>query len=73
MTEDKHRFTEEDQRKLLLLPEEERNEFESRFCQIAMQKRVLDDRWLSDSDELEKVTDQLIKDIHERLDKTGEQ
>jgi len=71
MTDDKHWFTEDDQRKLMLLPEEEKNDFESRFCQIAMQKRMLDDKWLSDSEELEKVADQLIRDIHERLDKMG--
>lgn len=61
-------FTEEDAKKLALLPESEQAVFYRRFAEISMRVKIADDVWEQTRDELAKEIDKLVEDIHKRLD-----
>jgi hypothetical protein len=67
MEEKKSRFTEEDERKLELLPETERRDFLIRFAKLSMDRRIADDLWEETIDKIGERADRLITDIKERL------
>jgi hypothetical protein len=70
---DKHteHFTEEDKLNLIKLQPEEHHKFMARFAEIAMRRRIADDVWDTEMNEIGDIADALVKDIKEALAKVA--